>query len=317
LSRLFFSLLTPLDTFPTKYNLVKNNGSEKLADYLLRGSTTDGHFRFFAVDGRETVQTAIDIHYLSIVNSVAFGRLLIAGLLMATSLKNPDDLLTVRIDGDGPSGVLLVSANGDGTIRGYVQNPQVELPMTERGFAVADAIGKGTLSVIRSVADSPPYTSQTRLTTSEIGDDICAYFLQSEQIQTVVNLGILISPQAEVLQAGGLFIQCLPDTPFSLIESMYERVNRVPNLSDLMDMGISLSDILARYIFTGVEFKVSERSEVAYKCHCDRQRFYRGLMLLSTDERRELFRDDDSITAQCHFCGKKYEFSSEELGVRS
>jgi len=284
-----------------------------LADYLLRGVTTDGYFRFFAVDARDTVQAAVDIHYLSIVNSVAFGRLLIAGLLMSAGLKNPDDLLTVRIDGDGTSGVLLVSVNGNGYIRGYVQNPQAELPMTDGRFAVAEAIGAGTLSVIRSIAGQPAYTGQISLTTSEIGDDICAYYLQSEQTQTIVNLGILISPQAQILQAGGIFIQYLPDTPAPLIDSLYHSVEKLPNLSDLMDMGYDLQSILHKFIFVGKEFNIYSRADVAYKCNCDRQRFHSGLMLLSYDERLDLFKDNDTITAECHFCGKKYEFGKDEL----
>ena len=310
-----------------------------MKDYLLRGMTKDKSIRFFAVNAMETVQTAIDMHYLSITNSVVLGRLLISGLLLSASLKNSKDLLTLRVDGDGPIGSVLVTAKGDNTIKGYVQNPQVELPKTQKGFAISDAIGKGFLTVIKSIGDSPPYNSQVELVTSEIGEDICHYFQQSEQIDTMLNLGILIEPDARLKQAGGILVQCMPlqifdeelqVTSYKLqensplhppthsswggqLERLNDNISKFPNLSDFMDMGHTLEHILENHIFKGIPIEIKQKSPVAYLCNCDRERFLNGIKLLGKAEIQNMIDENKPITAECHFCDKTYEFSIDEL----
>jgi molecular chaperone Hsp33 len=241
------------------------------------------------------------------------GRLLIGGLLMGECLKNPDDLLTLRIDGDGPVGVVLVTATGRGTIKGYVEFPQVELAMNERGFAVAEAIGSGSLTVIKSISGRPPYSGQVELTSSEIGHDIANYFYQSEQIDTIINIGILLTPETSIKQAGGFLIQCLPETPIELIDKLRDNNESFPNLSDFMDMGHSLIDILEKYIFKGIPIKITDSHSVSYKCNCDKQRFLDGIKLLGNDEIQSLIDSDETISAECHFCDKKYDFTRDEL----
>jgi molecular chaperone Hsp33 len=282
-------------------------------DKIYRGISADKHIRFFAVDAGVTVQTAVDIHYLSILSSVALGRLLISGLLMGATLKNPDDLLTIRVDGDGPLGTLLVSVTGRGTIKGYVQYPQTELAKSDKGIPVAEGIGRGTLSVIKSMKDQPPYSSQIDLATSEIGEDISYYYLQSEQIETMLNLGILISPEAQILQAGGVLIQCMPETPVEIKNTIIQNAERFPNLSDFMDMGHSICDIVQKHIFQDIPIEILQESAVSYFCGCHIQRFYDGIKLLGNAEIQSLIGSEESITAQCHFCDKKYTFSKEEL----
>ena len=284
-------------------------------DYLIRGITKDKHLRFFGVYALETLSTAIDFHYLSITNSVALGRLLISGLLMGATLKNQEDKLTLRIDGDGPLGTLLITTCGNNTIKGYVQNPQVELPMNEKGFAIAEGIGNGYLNVIKSFPDSPPYNSQTELITSEIGDDISHYYNLSEQIDTVLNLGLLINKDASVRQAGGFLIQCLPDTPLSVIEKLKANIDKFPNLSDFMDMGHSIDYILEKHIFASIPIEILDQKPVKYHCDCDRDKFFRGIMLLEKKEIQEMIEANEPIEAHCYFCNKKYKFDVDELRV--
>ena len=286
-----------------------------LPDYLFRGITKDKHIRFFAVNALHTVQTAVDLHYLSLTSSVALGRLLIGGLLMSASLKNENDLLTLRIDGDGPIGTILVTATGNNTIKGYVQNPACELPMRGNGFAIAEAVGSGNLSVIRSIADSRPYIGQIALVSGEVGEDISYYYHQSEQIDTVVNLGILIENDARIKQAGGILVQCMPDTPDGLLAILNENVSRFPNLSDFMDMGHSLEEILEKYYFKDIPVEIFENKPVGYHCNCDRQRFYDGIKMLGKKEIQELIESEEKVSAECHFCNQKYEFSRDELAM--
>jgi molecular chaperone Hsp33 len=288
--------------------------------------TKDRHIRFFVVEAKDTVQEAIDIHHLSITSSVALGRLLIGGLLMGANMKNDDDILTLRIDGDGHLGTLLVTAvhkasdvdeemseTGTICIKGYVQNPKVELPMSDKGFAVAEAIGKGTLSVIKQLGDSQPYMGQIELVSSEIGEDISYYYQQSEQIDTVVNLGILIDKNAVIMQAGGILIQCMPDTPDDLIALINDNVRRFPNLSDCMDIGFHLEEILEKNIFKGIPIEIFEHKLVKYHCGCDREKFYTGIKMLGEKEIQELIDDGEEVFAECHFCDKRYGFGVDEL----
>lgn len=284
-----------------------------MSDYLIRGISKDRHLRLFAVDAKETVQKAVDIHYLSIINSVVMGRLLTGALLMGACLKNAEDLLTLRIDGDGPSGTVVVTATGRNTVKGYVQNPQTELTMKNGKFQVSESIGKGTLSVIKSIVDLKPYVGQISLVSGEIGEDISHYYHQSEQIETMVNLGILIEPDATIRQAGGVLIQCLPDTPKEVIEKLNDNIKKFPNLSDLMDMGYSLDKILKDFLLKDLDFEITDQKPVSYFCNCDKERFYNGIKLLGDEEINHLIESDETISAECHFCDKKYKFSKEEL----
>ncbi|MCK9329337.1 MAG: Hsp33 family molecular chaperone HslO [Candidatus Cloacimonetes bacterium] len=284
-----------------------------MADYLLRGISKDKNFRFFAVEAKETVQKAIDIHYLSIINSVVLGRLLISGLLMSADLKNENDILTLRIDGDGPVGCVIVTATGKNTVKGYVENPQVELPLENKQFQVAKAIGRGSLSVIKSIGDLQPYIGRINIVSGEIGEDISQYYYQSEQIDTMINLGILIEPDAKIRQAGGIFVQCLPNTPEDKLSILKENIKKLPNLSDFMDMGKNVETILKSHIFKGIDIEFSTKKEVTYSCNCSKDRFYAGIKLLGEKEIKSLIESEESISAECHFCNKKYEFSKEEL----
>ena len=284
-----------------------------MGDYLIRGMTKDKQVRFFAVKASDVVQTAIDFHYLSITASVVLGRLLIGGLLMSAGMKESDDLLTLRVDGDGKIGVVLVTATGEGTIKGYVQFPQVELPKNEKGFAVAEAIGNGSLSVIRSIGKQPPYVGQVELISSEIGEDLSYYYRQSEQIDTIINLGILIEKDAKIRQAGGVLVQCMPDTSDDLINKLNENAEKFPNLSDMMDMGYTIEEVIENFLFKDIPIEIFEKKEVSYYCNCEKTRFYNGIKLLEKAEIQEMIDSDETISADCHFCNKKYEFTVEEL----
>ena len=284
-----------------------------MTDYLLRAITKDKHIRVHAVNARETVQTAVDLHYLSTTNSVIMGRLIICGLLMSVNLKNKTDLITLRIDGNGPVGSVVVTATGDNTIKGYINNPQLELTKNAKGFAVAEAIGKGTLSVIKSTANNQNYHSQIELVSSEIGEDLCHYYQQSEQIDTMVNLGIMLEKDAMIKNACGILVQCMPETPVYILETLNENIQVFPNLSDMVDMGYSLEQIIEQFIFKNMPIDFLEQKSISYFCNCNKDRFLNGIRLLGKDEIQSLIDSDETITAECHFCNKKYSFMKTDF----
>jgi len=284
-----------------------------LSDYVLKGITHDQQIIIYAVEAKKTVQTAIDLHYLSITAAVTLGRLLISGLLMSAGLKHEEDLLTLRIDGDGPLGTVVVTATGANTVRGYIKNPQTELAKNEKGIAVAEAIGKGFLSVIRSIGEQHPYTGQVELISGEIGEDLCYYYHQSEQLETVINLGLLIEKDAQIRQAGGFLLQVLPGASAKVLEEIKDHLRLFPNLSDYMDMGFSIETILAQNILPGISHTILEVKPVSYRCNCNRERFLRSIKLLSPDEIQALRENQEPITAECHFCNQKFVFQSDEF----
>ncbi len=285
-----------------------------MKDYLIRGITTDKHIRFFAIKATELVNEAIQLHNLSVTNAVLLGRTLIAALLMGDDLKNDNDLLTIRIEGNGPSGVILVTATGKNTVKGYVSNPQSEfIPDKTDKSKISQAIGEGIISVIKSINDQAPYIGQTEIVSGEIAEDIAYYFMQSEQIPTAIQLGVMLNPDCTVKHAGGFLIQLLPNTPELVIDKLEKSINSFPNFTDLMDMNYSIEQLMEKVLLKSFEIDIKENHLVSYACNCSRERFYNGIKLLGIDEINALAIDKESISAVCHFCNKKYEFFIDDL----
>lgn len=285
-----------------------------MSDYIIRGITKDKHIRFFAVKASSLVEDAIRMHELSYSNSVILGRTLIAALLMGNDLKNENDLLTIRIEGDGPCGPIVVTSTGKNTVKGYVANPQIEVTEDPNySSAISRAIGKGIISIIKSINNQNPYIGQTEIISGEIAEDIAYYFMQSEQIPTAIQLGVMINPDYSVRHAGGFLIQLMPDTPEIVIEKLEKAIQSFPNFTDMMDMNHSVEDLIKKFILKDFEPEITETKEVSYACNCSRDRFYEGIKLLGENEIMDLSKEHETITAECHFCNKKYEFTIEDL----
>ncbi len=284
-------------------------------DKILRGITKNKYIRFFAVNSTTTVQKAVELHNLSITNAVLLGRLLSAALMMAIDLKSNQDSLTIKIDGDGPVGKALATANGQGEVKGYVKNPQLELPISlqTQSIDVAGAIGRGTLTIIKDLGLKNPYLGQVELQTGTIAKDLTYYFVASEQIPSSVGLGVLIEPDGSVRQAGGFIVQLMPETPEEVISKLEQNLAKFPNLTDVMDMGLPIEKIITDFILKGFQPQFLKEVEANYVCGCSYQKFEAGLKLLSRQELQEAIEKDETMTVHCHFCNKDYHYKKEKI----
>lgn len=284
-----------------------------MPDSLLTAFTKDGFLRVFACDCSTAAETAREIHNLSVTASMALSRLLCGGFLLGATLKNKDDKLTLRIDGDGPLLGLLVNAKNDGRASGYVFNSRAELPLKDGHVNVSEAIGKGFFSVIRDVVGKHPYTGQVELIKGEIGEDLAYYFALSEQIPTAVSLGALVLPDATVKKAGGYILQLLPGAEEDYIAKLEHAVHYFPNFCDILDMGYSLEHIVTNMLLKDFALEITAHREISFGCDCSAERFFNGIKLLEKKELEELLSKNEPIETVCHFCGKKYTFSVDSL----
>jgi molecular chaperone Hsp33 len=282
-------------------------------DYVVRGITADGNVRAFAATTRRTVQAARDAHQTSPVVTAALGRLLTAGAMMGSMMKDPDELITLQVKGDGPIGSLTVTADSQGHVKGYADNPEVWLPLNDAGHLdVGKAVGAGSLSVVQDVPWGEPYTSQIELATGEIGDDIAAYYAESEQTASSVGLGVLVDTDLSVRQAGGFIIQLMPDCPDDIVDRIEKNVRGMRGITDALEDGVEPLGILQQAL-AGLDFQPLEYSQTAFSCNCSRERTERVLIALGADELQSLIDDHKPAELVCSFCGARYTFSEDEL----
>jgi len=284
-------------------------------DRIIRGITEDKSIRFFAVDSTRTIQKAVKLHNLSITNSVIMGRMLSATLMMATDLKSDKNDLTLKINCDGAIGDVIVTGNKNGYVKGYIKNPEIELPLEENSGSinVAKAIGNGKLTIIKDLGMKTPYIGIVEMKYGTIAKDLTYYFAQSEQIPSSVGLGVLVMPDCSIRQAGGFIIQLLPNAKEEVISRLEKNLEKFPNLTDMMDMGHSIEDIIAKFILKGFNPIIKDTQPVAYKCNCSKKKFSKGIELLSKIELQEAIDTNETLTVHCHFCNKDYKFDKNDL----
>lgn len=279
-------------------------------DQLWRGTAHSGQFRILAVDSTQSSQTMRDLHDLSPVNTLLLGKMISAAAMLSLDLKVPQAEVSLRLDGDGPLRGALMICSGQGDLRGYAFEPQLWLEENEDNLFPLKALGSGTLSVIRGYPDKQPVTGTTALGEGELAQNLAHYFDQSEQIPTVVNLGVLIDKNASVRASGGFIIQQMPDADPRLADELIASLAKTPNVSDLMDMGLSLPDILTRFVIEADKLDLKPAHPIRYQCNCSRERFSRALLLLGTGELSQM---REGIDPQCHFCNASYHFSSADI----
>ena len=284
-------------------------------DRIIRGITKDKSIRFFAIDATESVQEAVTIHNLSMTNSVIMGRMISATLMMAADLKSDKNVITLKIDGDGPTRVTIVTARKNGNVKGYTKYPEVEIPLNEntKTFDIQNAIGKGTLTIIKDLGIKNPYIGQIELKYSTIAKDLTYYFAKSEQIPSSVGLGVMVMPDGTIKQAGGFIIQVLPETPEKVISKIEENLAKFPNLTDMMDMEHSIEDLISMFILKDLETEIKETAPVKYKCDCSVEKFEMGIMLLPKKELQEAIETNETLTIHCHFCNTDYNFDKKKI----
>ena len=283
-------------------------------DYMIRATAANAQIRVFAVTSRDLVEYARQADDLSPIASAALGRTMSAALMMADMLKGPQDLLTIKIDADGPIGGILVTADNQGGVKGYVDNPKVDLPSSRPGHLnVGGAVGHGTLTVIRDLGLKDPYVGQTAIQTGEIAEDITYYFAVSEQIPSSVGLGVLVNRQEKkILQAGGFIVQLMPFAEEETISRLEKNLKGIDSVTKMLSAGDTPEQMLEK-VLAGFDLVVTQKDPVRFYCNCGKEKYERALVLLGRDEVQKIVDDGEPVEIRCQFCGKKYRFSQEEL----
>lgn len=284
-----------------------------MADILTRAITKDGFFKISAVVSTETVEQARSFHNTSPVATAALGRLLSAGLLMGGELKEEKAKLTLQMKGDGPLRTVLVAANSKGEVKGYVDNPLVDIPLKSNGkLDVGGAIGKGTLCVIRDIGLKEPYIGQVALQTGEVGDDLAYYFMQSQQVPSVVALGVLVDRDYSVKCSGGFIVQVMPDCDDKSLTMLENSLQGLMSVTEMLSNGMTGEEII-KYVMLGFDVEILDKQEVSYVCDCSRERMERAIISLGKQEIDDIIREQGEAEIICSFCNTAYKFDAEQL----
>ena len=283
-------------------------------DQIIRMIAKDAPVKASAISGRDLVERARNIHMLLPVATAALGRALMGTSMMGDALKEEKGALTLQIKGGGPLGTVLAVSDSEGNVRGYVQNPHVDLMEKEPGkLDVGAAVGDGgTLTVIKDIGLKEPYVGSIGLFTGEIADDIAMYFVESEQIPTACALGVLIGVDQSVTSAGGYLIQLLPGAGESVIEKIEAGVRRVGSVSRALEGGMD-AEALLRAVLSDFELEVLETHPVEYRCYCSKERVTRALISMGKEELAAMIEEQDGAELTCQFCDAVYNYTKEDL----
>ena len=232
---------------------------------------------------------------------------------MGTMMKGDKDIITLQIKGDGPIEGITVTADSKGTVKGYVYNPEVLIHANDKGkLDVSGAIGAGMLSVIKDMGLKEPYVGQTHLVSGEIAEDLTYYFAASEQVPSVVALGVLMNKDNTVRRAGGFIIQLLPFADESIISKLEEKISHIDSITKLLDKDMTpemiLEDILGEF---GLE--IMDKVSTAFECNCSKDRVEKAIVSIGSKDIQEMIDDNEPIEVNCHFCNTQYHFSVEDL----
>ncbi len=286
-----------------------------MKDRAIRGIAADKQIRFFAVNSTQTVQKALESHYLSVTSTIFLGRMLSAGIMLGMDLKDEASSITLKIDCDGPLGGGTVVSKNKGRTKGYVNQEKVELEAKTNiyGLSIAHAVGKGTLTIIKDLNVRQPFSGQVELISGEVAEDLAYYFLQSEQVPSAVGLGLLVNPDASVKSSGGFIVQLMPFAKEEVISKLEENVTKMPNISDLLDMGKDIETIVKDFVLKGFDFSVTDEIEPSFSCDCSKDKFWNGVKLLGLVDIQEALLKEGKLQANCHFCNETYTFDENDL----
>ena len=285
-----------------------------MSDYLVRGMTMDGFVKAVAIRSTDLVSRGAQIQGTTPNATAAFGRCLTAASMMGNMQKVENGSMTLQVRGGGPIGTITVVSDAEGNVRGCVTEAKVPLVEKYPGkLDVGAAVGTdGTLTVIRDLQMKEPYIGSTHLISGEIGDDVTAYFVQSEQIPTACALGVLVDRDCSVKVAGGYLIQLLPGAPDELIDKLEAGIQRAGAVTPMLEAGLSPEDILGQVLGDlGVVFL--ETQEVSYKCYCSRERVESALISLGRKELEEIAAEGKPFPVECQFCDTVYRFTPEDI----
>ena len=264
------------------------------------------------VDSTELVEEARKIHKMNPTPTAALGRTLTMAAMMGAMLKGEGEKVTIQILGDGPLGSITVAANNKAEVKGYVSNSMAEAEALPNGkLNVGGIVGNGSLNVIKDIGLKDPYIGNVPLQTGEIAEDFAYYYAVSEQVPSAVALGVLVNKDGSVKRAGGYIIQILPDTPLEIISLIENRLNNIKPITEMLEEGMTLEEI-ATYVSDDLNTRVVEEIVPKFKCDCSRERMEKALITIGRTDLEEL-QKDEKTELECHFCDKKYVFTSEDI----
>ncbi len=285
-----------------------------MKDCIIRATAADGYIRAFAAITTDLVRTAQKTHGLYPVASAALGRTMTAAVMMAMDMKDEGHTLSIILRGGGPIGNVAVVAKPEGRIKGYVDNPRVELPLNSAGkLDVTRAVGNhGKLTVIKDMGLKEPYAGQVDLISGEIGEDIAYYMASSEQKPSAVALGVLVNPDGSIRASGGFIIQPLPGASDRLIDEIEKRISQITPISTMVDRGMSTKEILEEVLGT-MDLRINDKIYPLFACDCNRERLKSVLLTIGKEELETILEEDGQAELVCHYCNTIYKFDGEDI----
>ena len=283
-------------------------------DQILRAITRAGTVRLFLAVTTNTVNEAMRLHHMNATAGAALGRALTGAAMMGKMLKGEGDTVSLQFAGGGPVGRVFAQSDAQANVKGYVGNPFIDLPLQKSGHLdVGGAVGReGDLTVIKDLGLKEPYVGKVPLMTGEIAEDMARYFAQSEQVPSVVALGVLVNPDLTVKSAGGFIVQVMPDATEEDIKKLEEMAMTIPSTAHMLEIGMSMEEMAAE-ILKGFSYDVLGFDPVEYRCDCSRERFTRGLISLGKRELNDIIEEQGEAELVCHFCNKRYLYTKDEL----
>lgn len=281
-----------------------------MSDYMIKGYNSE--VRIMAINTTSTVEEARVRHNCSATAISALGRLLTGGALLASTLKEEKEAISLIVSCDGPLGKIVVDASPTGAVRGYVKNPYVDAPSINGKSNIKSVISEGTLTITRFLSNGETFSGTTPLVSGEIASDLTHYLLNSEQIPSLISLGVLVNPDVTVAAAGGFFIQALPGASDETLKEIEDMVSILPPISQMIFEGNTPEEII-QLLFGRIPFEMSERAPIGFYCSCSYEKMKRGLLTLGDEELSKIAKEEHEVEVVCEFCNEKYYFSSDDL----